>query len=96
MFKQTYNLLNHENYHKCYNKLTYTMFIRYLFKNLRIYNTLFRLLIQLNQEIQILRIFRFNHYFNYFFLYYNYKFHYRVIFYYNRNELFIYNHLQIH
>ena len=37
IFEQIYNLFNHEDYHRYYNRLSHIMFIRYLVKRLREY-----------------------------------------------------------
>ena len=37
IFEQAHDLSNHNNYHRCYNRLSYILFIRYLSKNLRSY-----------------------------------------------------------
>lgn len=48
IFKQVHDLSNHEKYHKCHDKLSHTIFIRYLSKNLRVY-IIYCFAYQLNQ-----------------------------------------------
>ena len=89
IFKIIYDLNNHDDFYRIYDKIVNSMYIKQFTKRLRnFHKTLFKMSIKSNQTLFILWIIAIHNYINYFVSHINYKFHFEIIIYeFERHEL---------